>query len=89
MSYQEDLVKALQRQSDLIKQQVLLEMIQIVTNCDNYDEFKKAMYGMAIQYFKDMESEGLIKKGTVETLTKGVEAKMKSDPEVTDDMFII
>lgn len=89
MGYQEDLVKALQRQSDLIKQQVILEMIQIVTNCDTYDEFKKAMYGMAIQYFKDMESEGLIKKGTVEALTKGVETKMNSDPKTTDDMFII
>lgn len=91
MGYQEDLIQVLRRESDLIKKQTILEIIQIVTNCDTYEEFKKAMYGMALQYFRDMESEGLITPGTVDKLiSKPVSDDTKTkEPEMTDDMFLI
>ena len=68
MGYQEDLLKALRKETDLIKKQTILEIISIVTSCDSYDEFKKAMYGMALEYFREMEDEGLVKPGTVDKL---------------------
>ena len=93
MGYKEDLASALNRQADLIKKQTMLEVIQVVTSCDNYEEFKKAMYGMALQYFREMEDEGLVAKGTVDKVISGGEEVTKEDitstPEMTDDMFMI
>ena len=37
-----------------------------IVTCDNYDEFKKAMYGIAVNYLKEMESDGIIKQGTID-----------------------
>ena len=91
MGYQEDMVKALQREADLIKKQTILEMIQIVTECDTYEEFKKTMYGMAIKYFREMEAEGLVAPGTVDRIINDpstTNTKTK-EPEMTDDMFLI
>jgi hypothetical protein len=47
-----------------------MDIISVVTSCDNYDEFKRAMYGLAIQYFREMETEGLVPAGTVDKLLK-------------------
>ena len=58
MGYKEDLATALKKQSDLIASQVLLEIIRIVTECENYDEFRKTMYGIALGYMKELEDEG-------------------------------
>ena len=66
MGYQTDLVAALKKEAELIKKQTILELISIATACDNYTEFKKAMYGVAIQYFKEMEADGLVPAGTVD-----------------------
>ena len=93
MDYRTDIIKALQREADLIKKQTILDIIQVVTSCNTYEEFKKAMYGMALQYFREMEAEGLVAKGTVDKVISGGEEVTKEDitstPEMTDDMFMI
>ena len=93
MNYQEDIIKALKRETDLIKKQTMLEVISVVTSCDSYDEFKKAMYGMALEYFREMEDEGLVAKGTVDkVISEGKEVTKEDitpEPVMTDDMFMI
>ena len=85
MNYQEDLATALKKQSDLIKKQAMLEVISVVTSCDNYDEFKKAMYGIALQYFRELEVEGLVKPGTVD---KVIEDQNNINPMFDDGILI-
>lgn len=85
MGYAEDMAAALKRQSDLISKQVMLEIIQVVSSCETYEEFRKAMYGMAINYFREMENEGMIQAGTVDKILKG-ETKEES---TSDDSFLI
>lgn len=41
----------------LIKQQVMFEIIAIASECETYAEFRKTLYGMALQYQKQMEKE--------------------------------
>ena len=57
--YNEDFVKALNKQTDLIIQQVMIKLIQMVTESENYDDFRKKMYALALSYIKDMEAEGI------------------------------
>ena len=57
--YNEDFVRALKKQTDLIIQQVMIQMIQLVTESENYDDFRKKMYSLALSYIKDMEAEGI------------------------------
>lgn len=57
--YNEDFVKALKKQTDLIIQQVMIQMIQMVTESETYDDFRKKMYALALSYIKDMEAEGI------------------------------
>lgn len=71
--YIEDLMKALHVQADLIKQQALFEVIQIVSVCDTYEEFKRAMYGKALEFMRSMEAEGSLPAGTTEKIAKGDE----------------
>ena len=93
MDYRSDIIKALKREADLIKKQTMLEVISVVTSCDSYDEFKKAMYGMALEYFREMEDEGLVAKGTVDkVISEGKEVTKEDitpEPVMTDDMFMI
>ena len=92
MDYRSDIVNTLKREADLIKKQTMLEVISVVTSCDTYDEFKKAMYGMALEYFREMEDEGLVAKGTVDQLIANPTEPVvptKSESEMTDDMFLI
>ena len=42
---------------NLIKQQVMFEIIAIASECETYDEFRKTLYGMALKYQKQMEKE--------------------------------
>ena len=67
----DDLVVAIQRQSDIIKQQVLLEIITIACNCDDFKQFKNVLYARALGFMKQFEDEGLIKPGTTEKAAKG------------------
>ena len=57
--YSEDFVKALKKQTDLIIQQVMIQLIQLVTESETYDNFRKKMYALALSYIKDMEAEGI------------------------------
>lgn len=57
--YEQDFKVALQKQTDLIIQQVMIQMIQMVTESENYDDFRKKMYALALSYIKDMEAEGI------------------------------
>ena len=69
--YAEDLQAAMKAQTELIKKQALLELIQIVAVCDTYEEFKKTMYGKALDFMREFEAEGTLKPGTVDKIIKG------------------
>jgi hypothetical protein len=57
--YDQDFIKAVQKQSNLIVQQVFIQLIQMVTESATYDDFRKKMYALALSYIKDMEAEGI------------------------------
>ena len=78
--YQQDAVDIINRQSNLIKQQVLLEIITIACNCDDFTQFKKVLWARALGFMKQMEDEGIIKKGSTEKAAKG--------EDVGDNAFI-
>lgn len=69
-AYEEDLAIIIQRQAGLIKRQVLLEIIQIACNCDNFEQFKKVLYARAMGFAKELEDEGSLKPGTTEKAAK-------------------
>ena len=57
--YDHDFKLALQKQTDLIIQQVMIQLIQMTTESETYDDFRKRMYSLALSYIKDMEAEGI------------------------------
>ena len=57
--YEQDFIQAVRKQSALIVQQVFVQLIQLVTESETYDEFRKKMYALALSYIKDMEAEGI------------------------------
>jgi hypothetical protein len=57
--YEQDILAAMKKQNDIIVQQVFIELIQIVSECETYDEFRKRMYGIALSYIKDLETSGI------------------------------
>jgi len=71
MGYSEDVALALRHQTELIKQQVLLEIITIACNCDDFDQFKKVLYSRALGFMKEFEDQGMLKPGTTEKVAKG------------------
>jgi predicted RNase H-like HicB family nuclease len=58
-TYEQDFAKAVQKQSDLIVQRVFIELIQLVTESETYEDFRKRMYSLALSYIKDLESSGI------------------------------
>ena len=58
-NYEHDIINAMKKQNDLIVQQVFIELIQVVAECETYEEFRKRMYGIALSYVKDLESQGV------------------------------
>lgn len=58
-NYEQDMIAAMKKQNDLIVQQVFIELIQVVAESETYDEFRKRMYGIALGYVKDLESQGI------------------------------
>ena len=80
-TYEQDFAKAVQKQSDLIIQRVFIELIQVVAECETYDEFRKRMYGIALSYVKDLEAEGI-------KVPEQLEAEKKPASE-DNDMLII
>ena len=69
-NYEQDIKAAFDRQMEIIKKQVFLELISVVCNCDTYDEFKKTMYSTALGYLKELETEGILQEGTVDRAFK-------------------
>lgn len=57
--YEHDFKIALQKQTDLIIQQVMIQLIQMTTESETYDDFRKRMYSLALSYIKDLEAEGI------------------------------
>ena len=68
--YSEDLAAAVRNQTEIIKKQAILEVIQVAAVCDTYEEFKKAMYGKALEYLREFEADGTLKPGTVDRVIK-------------------
>lgn len=83
--YKEDLAAAVKRQNDLIVQQVFLEVIRVVTECETYEEFRKHMYGIALSYMKELEEAGY----SVPDKSKDEAKTSDSEPSMSDDMFVI
>ena len=73
--YAEDLAAAMKAQAEFIKKQALFEVIQVVAVCDTYEEFKKAMYGKAIEFMKEMETAGDLKPGFTDKVIESSKAK--------------
>ena len=70
-NYREDIALALRKQTELITRQVLLEIITMACNCDDFDQFKKVLYSRALGYMKEFEDQGVLKPGTTEKVAKG------------------
>ena len=70
-NFEKDLALAISKQTEIVKQQVLLELITIACNCDNFDQFKKVLYARALGFMKEFEDQGMLKPGTTEKVAKG------------------
>ena len=70
-TYEKDLALLIKNQTDIIKQQVLLEIITIACNCDDFEQFKKVLYARALGMMKQFEDQGMLEKGTTEKAAKG------------------
>ena len=70
-TYEKDLAALIKNQTDIIKQQVLLEIITIACNCDDFKQFKGVLYARALGMMKQFEDQGMLKQGTVEKVAKG------------------
>ena len=70
-TYEKDLAQLIKNQTDLIKQEVLLEIITIACNCDDFEQFKKVLYARALGIMKQFEDRGDLKPGTTERVAKG------------------
>ena len=70
-TYEKDLAMLIKNQTEIIKQQVLLEIITIACNCDNFEQFKGVLYARALGMMKEFEDQGMLKPGTTEKAAKG------------------
>ena len=70
-TYEKDLAQLIKNQTEIIKQQVLLEIITIACNCDDFKQFKGVLYARALGMMKQFEDQGLLEKGTTEKAAKG------------------
>ena len=70
-TYEKDLAALIKNQTDMIKQQVLLEIITMACNCDDFKQFKGVLYARALGMMKQFEDQGLLKPGTTEKAAKG------------------
>ena len=69
-TYEKDLAALIKNQTDMIKQQVLLEIITIACNCDDFKQFKGVLYARALGMMKQFEDQGMLKPGTTEKAAK-------------------
>lgn len=70
-NFEKDIALAISRQTEIVKQQVLLELITIACNCDDFEQFKKVLYARALGFMKEFEDQGMLKPGTTEKAAKG------------------
>ena len=70
-TYEKDLAALIKNQTDIIKQQVLLEIIAIACNCDDFKQFKGVLYARALGMMKQFEDQGMLKPGKPEKAAKG------------------
>ncbi len=70
-TYEKDVAAIIKNQTELIKQEVLLELITIACNCDDFKQFKGVLYARALGMMKQFEDQGMLKKGTTEKAAKG------------------
>ena len=73
--YNEDMLAAMKGQAEFIKKQALFEVIQMVAVCDNFEEFKKAALGKAIEFMREMEAEGTLHKGFTDKVVENSKIK--------------
>ena len=69
--FEQDLAASIKFQSEIIKRQVILEIITMACECDNFDQFKKVLYARALGFMKELEDTGDLKVGTTEKVAKG------------------
>ena len=69
-TYEKDLAALIKNQTDIIKQQVLLEIITIACNCDDFKQFKGVLYARALGMMKQFEDQVMLKPGTTEKSAK-------------------
>jgi len=69
-TYEKDLAAFIKNQTDIIKQQVLLEIITIACSCDDFKQFKGVLYARALGMMKQFEDQGMLKPGTTEMAAK-------------------
>lgn len=81
-TYDKDLAQIIKNQTELIKQEVLLEIITIACNCDDFKQFKGVLYARALGFMKEFEDKGMLKKGTTE---KAAKASMPKASEGNDN----
>lgn len=74
-TYEEDLRASLERQNEIIKRQVLLEVIRLAAENETYEDFRKALYAEALSWMKEAEDQGWVKPETTE------EAKSKLEDD--------
>jgi predicted RNase H-like HicB family nuclease len=75
-NYEQDVLAALKKNQDIVVQRVFIELIQLVSECETYEEFRKRMYGIALTYIKDLEAEGIKVPEQPETETKSEDNDM-------------
>lgn len=73
--YAEDLAAAMKAQAEFVKKQALFEVIQVVAVCDTYEDFKKAMYGKAIEFMREMEAAGDLRPGFTDKIVENSKAR--------------
>lgn len=71
----EDFKLGMQRNADLLKKQVLLEIIQVAAMCETYQDFRNTLYGMALGYLREFEDAGIVPKGTTDEEIKKAQKK--------------
>lgn len=73
--YNEDMLAAMKAQTEFIKKQALFEVIQVVAVCDTYEDFKKAMYGKAVEFMREMEADGTLRPGFTDKVVANSKVK--------------
>lgn len=69
--YSEDIAASIKAQTEIVKRQVILEIITMACECDDFEQFKKVLYARALGFMKELEDQGELKAGTTEKVAKG------------------